>query len=186
MEDCDLRRFLALMLVASVALGLPTNAVAFNLLGGRWASICCSNTTYFIYSGGNDAAAWGQAVSDWKATATPIWIAADVRDHEDIGLQSTTNNSVSWDGLTQLFPSQTANPYVYASAFLNDFYTNGYGAAKRQSVAEHELGHVFGLAHHNGVAVLMNGFTCGANSRWCTFSVNTPKGDDVNGINAIY
>jgi predicted Zn-dependent protease len=57
--------------------------------------------------------------------------------------------------------------------------SNGYSAAKRQSIAAHELGHAFGLAHNpSNKAVLMYPYD--------TRTVLVPQSDDKAGVNAIY
>ncbi len=179
------RRAIASLLVTTLVLALAPSVAAFHTLGGKWSSVY--NLPYWYYTSvAVDRTAYGSAIGDWNGTATPIWmVSAGHVDYEDVGLFSTTNSGVGWDGLTFLSPSNSANPYTYAQVTLNNYYTGAYSAAQRRSVAGHELGHVFGLAHESG-SVLMNPYTCGANSRWCTYSINTPTGDDVNGINAIY
>jgi hypothetical protein len=183
--EMPMRRTLRLLLILAVALALPASTLAFNVLGGKWSSAGGGHVKYWIYSGGADKTAWQNAITSWNNSPTPIWmVSAGKADAENLGLRSVTNNSVVWDGIAYLSPCNACTD-TYADARLNKFFTDGYGAAKRQSVTEHEMGHVFGLAHTAG-QVLMNPSTCGANSRWCTFSINTPRQDDVDGINAIY
>lgn len=64
-----------------------------------------------------------------------------------------------------------------------DFNTNGMAsltANQKQIVAEHELGHAYGLNENNGMCCVMqqgnNKFTCG----------RMPANDDITGVDAIY
>jgi hypothetical protein len=183
------RRISTMVVIALVlVLGVSSEAAAYNLLGGKWSSVNSGHIQYWIYPSGADYTAYSTAVTSWNNTPTPIWIVSSGKaDTENLSLTSVNNNSVGWDGYTYLSPCNTCT-YTYSEVYLNDYYANGYSAGKRQSVTEHELGHVFGLAHPSsaGQAVLMNAYTCGTNSRWCTFGINTPQQDEINGINYLY
>lgn len=138
-----------------------------------------------VYRRGRRPTAYLNGKSSWNTAATLIaFVSAGHVDTEEVGFTSVTNNAVMWDGLTTDFTSNGC--ITYATARLNDYFTNGYSAGKRQPVAAHELGHTIGLGDLGGGAELMNGGTCGTDSRWCSYFINTPERDDVNGINAIY
>ncbi|MEX2548003.1 MAG: matrixin family metalloprotease [Chloroflexota bacterium] len=162
----------------------PAPVLSWEWIGFTWVDE--SDISTYRY-GCCDAsyAAWGTARSDWNATNTPINFTVEPNvGEENIRLRTVNKNDVEWDGIASV--TIAGGVINWVDARLNEFYTDGYVAAKRLSVTSHELGHTLGLAHENGVAVVMNGITCGFNSRWCTFGVSKPQQDDINGINAIY
>jgi hypothetical protein len=65
---------------------------------------------------------------------------------------------------------------------LNYDQTQDYEGNKVRSVAGHEMGHVFGLAHDSG-CILMRSTT---SWRYDVCGVYTPQGDDINGFGALY
>ncbi len=145
-----------------------------------------TTVTYWMYTGvAADQTAYLNGKSTWNTATLIAFVSSGHVDTEEVGLTSVNNTSVTWDGLTTVFFNGAT--ITYSTVRLNDFYTNGYTAGKRQSVAAHELGHTLGLGDVVGGAELMNGKTCGGSStRWCSFFINAPETDDINGINAIY
>ncbi len=174
----------AAIVAVLIALLIPHVVAAYHLQGGKWRSV--TNLPYWLDSAvQRDRTAFGAAISDWNRTPTPVWlIDAGTAEFASVGIRSVSDASKTWDGITHLYPSPTGNPYTYASVYINDWYTNGYAADQRQSVAAHELGHALGLDHTSG-AVLMNPWTCGPSSRWCTYGIKAPTSDEVNGINSL-
>jgi len=90
------------------------------------------------------------------------------------------------DGVTYIY-TDSAGFITHTDTYLNVAYTGGYSAAKRQSVVTHELGHVLGLGHSSSsncsVDPVMDPFT---SHRWDTCQINTPKSDDIDGVNVLY
>ncbi|MBX6351137.1 MAG: matrixin family metalloprotease [Clostridia bacterium] len=168
--------------VLALVVALSVRALAYTLLGGSWASvdpldyrfgsITEASKTAFTYS----LAAWNNAQQSARFAAGDSSAPVTLSDVDDPG--------AAWDGITYLEPCGGCQ-YTSAVAELNTHWTSSYTGAERQSVAAHELGHVLGLGHESG-AVLMNPYTCGETSRWCTYGINTPQSDDVQGVEDLY
>jgi hypothetical protein len=105
-----------------------------------------------------------------------------------IGYYEANNSGVSWDGLTTYSTYVGGNGVRYfntgMSVQVNHYYLRNYSAAKAQSVSAHEFGHAAGLGHVSNCE-LMNGYTSTRYSATCGY-INTPQGDDVNGVNHLY
>lgn len=182
---CCNRQFAAGVVIAGVLLAASyTPARAYNLSGYQWHSV--GSLTFWNYTAlATDRTAFGAAAQAWTNTPTPVWItAASSQGSEHIGNYSVDRNDVGWDGLT-IWWNGPDGYLTYTQEKLNDHFTASYSIAERQSVSVHEYGHALGLAHTPG-PVIMNGATCGAFSRWCTYSIKVPTGDDVNGVNFLY
>lgn len=178
-----MRVIVSLAAAASLLVLSAVPALAFVNTGHKQPD---TTVTYWMYTGvAADQTAYLNGKSTWNTATVIAFVSSGHVDTEEVGLTSVNNNGVQWDGLTTTFFNGNGI-ITYATVRLNDFYTNGYTAGKRQSVAAHELGHTLGLGDVSGGAELMNGKTCGTSSRWCSFFINAPETDDINGINAIY
>lgn len=157
----------ALLLVVS------KQAFAYALEGGKWSGSQISIGFYGSQQS-YDKQGWINGYTAWNNAKTHIHFSANggTLDAHDM-----YRNDVTWDGLT----NYTINIFGYftgVDTYLNYYYTQHYSASTIQEVAAHELGHSVGLAHVNS-CVLMNPYTgsrCG----------NTPKQDDINGVNYLY
>lgn len=130
-----------------------------------------------------DTTSWDDSLTNWYNTSTPFnYYSACLGE---ITLQDEDNSGDSWDGLTT-YTSVSGSTIEGAAVALNGWYTNSYTSEERDSVSGHELGHALGLADLVGGAEVMNGQTCGSNSRFCYYTVWGPQSDDVNGVNALY
>jgi hypothetical protein len=159
-----------LLLLASA----PPAVVAYNTIPCLWSD---ATETYWMYTGvAADQTAYLNGKSAWNTLTGIAFVSSGHVDTEDIGLNSVNDNSVAWDGTSVVFCN--AGHITYVTIKINDFKTNAYSAGKRQSVTAHELGHSLGLAHRSG-AYLMNGATCGTNSRYCSFFINEPQPDEI-------
>ena len=151
-----------------------------DLEGCYWSNKTVTLENYAVYN--IDVTAWNNGLNSWDSTAQPYRYSV-TSSSPNVLLNDTDNSSVGWDGLTSYSCSGGYFSGTNTST-LNYYYTQSYSQAEANSPAAHELGHDLGLAHENG-AVLMNPYTCGAGSRWCTYGINTPQSDDVTDVNGL-
>ncbi len=158
-------------------------AYAYTHLGGSWANV---NPLYYAKSGSlnaNDSYAYDFAKDAWNLSGTKVYFLSGT--DWQVLMSSVYDSGAGWDGYTWLAPCTSGCTYNTAITYLNDYYTNGYSTNQRISVTAHELGHAIGLGHEWG-SVLMNAYTCGSWSRYCSYGIYTPQADDRNGVNALY
>ncbi len=190
-------RFLVLptyLTILALSMVLSTQSVfAYALLGGRWAnqprSGCCLRLGIILegpmYS--YDLTGWNNGISAWNGSLANVYYTKVSYGQSTIGATDTSNSGVGWDGLTNLSPGPGGPTYTAATLYVNQFYTQHYSTGEIQSVSTHELGHLNGLAHVSS-CVLMNPYTSGSGGRYtqqCGY-INTPRSDDINGVNAQY
>jgi hypothetical protein len=178
----------SLALVILLMLSHVQLASAYVLFSGKQPYTC---TIKYSYRGIADAtyrSAFNNGRWAWNGVGSPAPCWQEVADGSwDMGLMLVNDNSIPWDGYVDNLPSNNYNPYSFSYVELNRFYTDAYSSAKKQSVTAHEVGHAWGIAHPaSDGQQLMNSHTCGTNSRWCSFSINVPKTDDINAWNAKY
>jgi hypothetical protein len=187
---------LLIVLGIGVYLTSAREALAYNLLGGRWAnsptSGCCLYVSFknaATYSG--LATAYDSAKGDWNTSSANV----NFKSPGATGISGEVwgwdvhDSSVGWSGLTRLFNSAGQECYgsscrwTDADVFLNHYYTQNYtDSAKKKGLASHELGHAIGLAHAGGCVIMVDNDY----SRWNVCGVHTPQADDRNGVNALY
>jgi predicted Zn-dependent protease len=163
-----------LLLSTLVLLSTPSSASAYKRLPHKWPSAVLKVHITQAYS---TAYYWQLGELRWNSTSTPVNFTEATT--AKINLTGIDQSSTSYDGLTSC--SASGGIATYCGAWINHYYLKGYSQNKAAGVAAHELGHVLGLDHTSG-CVLMYAYSdyrdsCGANS---------PKADDINGINAIY
>lgn len=136
-------------------------------------------TTATTYQFGDKAPSNSIVANGWKNGAAS-WKTAS-------GLLITNNNSVNIlngarEASTTLYGTMTTS---FASGIVTKFSgiinTNATDIAKinvAKSVAVHELGHAFGIAHNFGDSIM--------NSRRNRSTLHNPTADDKAGISAIY
>jgi hypothetical protein len=179
------------LIIASLVLVLlgaqMQTASAYVLFGGRWpnqpTSGCCLYLSAYIYAPitSYDRTGWSNGMSAWNSSAALVYFTSQSSSGSVNMTDEYTNDS--WDGLIQITPCYGSGcSYQYANLWLNYRLTQGYSDAKIQSVAAHELGHASGLDHAPG-CVLMQ---VNSSIRWDSCTINTPRTDDINGVNAQY
>lgn len=178
-------------LVLTIGMLNPTYAFTKTLVSSpnpNFATFCKWTTGSLLYKSSNltatDTTDWNLVIPNWNDVPSGATLSK-FSGSTNIVYYSVNNPNVSWDGLTSYTCNGSGNFVSPVNIYINDHFTNGYGREERQSVIAHETGHSLGLAHTTG-ATLMNGFTCGTGSRWCTYSIFVPVLDDINGVQNLY
>jgi hypothetical protein len=92
--------------------------------------------------------------------------------------QGIAGETVFFTGSTKIDPSNSN--WSWTEVRLNAPTFQNLSAYNKKGTVAHEFGHAFGLAHQNfNPNVIMCQLGSGR-------AVNTPQGDDLNGINALY
>ena len=176
------RGFAAASLAAgAVSIGYAPPAGAWATHGCRYdpASISPISYRYFAVTQPYRTA-FGTAQSDWDATTAPGWF-----DEQSTSLDPEVN--VVDDHLSATWWAQASWSCTGGGLYggnevqiqFNERTMAGLSAFERHVVAEHEIGHAYGLDHVDNCAVMKQGdakFTCGA----------MPAADDVNGVHHVY
>jgi hypothetical protein len=175
---------------------IASSVGAYNLLPYAWSGSAGITTLRACVSGAATAAYANQALLDWNATATDFGYTGDCSSPQ-IHFQDAYVVA-NWDG--RMVSSGSGSTITKATIQLNRYFIEGnnpggapyaYGAAR--GVANHELGHGLTLDHNDDYAV-MHSITCAPvppvgptqPSRWCWYGIETPVGDDIQGVNARY
>jgi hypothetical protein len=166
-----------------VALFISATAEGYELYGGFWSDeddlkVCVS--TSYIPSTGSHSFRWFSAANDWEDDTTFDY--SSTCSGEDILLTDFDVDSTSYDGVTIWLPDCCSGSYSYAGAQLNYHYTQNYEGNEVQSVAGHELGHIFGIDHDSGCILLHQS----TGIRYGVCGVYTPQSDDIDAFEDIY
>lgn len=126
------------------------------------------------------------AASSWTNTPTDIYLD-EWQSNGFIRLYAGSYGNTGWIGNTTL---SCPSPPIFSSPTdirYNNYYGSGYSYGRKQEVYAHELGHALGLKHTSSTGcsnmTLMEGSSV---STWDQCAFNTPRQDDINGINAKY
>jgi Matrixin len=180
-------RFILGVSVVTILLGFSVFSVlAYNLSGNTWGNqpspghCCASLNVYYSSMDSSAIADWDNGRGAWNSSAALIWYYKV--SSSSIQAYELNTNYYTWAGATQCGANIFHN-FTYCDTYINYYYVNlyGYPAGERQTITAHELGHVAGLAHHDG-CYLMNTSL----SNWDQCGINTPTSDDIAGINAMY
>jgi hypothetical protein len=177
-------RIPAALLLAVIVSGVTSGpAQGYSLLGPKWPSGIAHLTYYQGIAGPNTADAWSWARTVWNGSPTQFWMVTQASSSSaNFRLWQEEAQGSGRDGET--ITSYSGANITRSDVYLNTYYTNGYTAAKRDSVSAHEFGHGVGLADIYGTAhIVMNGNTPNRCGSPC---INTPQGDDNNGVNYLY
>jgi hypothetical protein len=176
---------IVLVLVFTFVVGLASstrNSEAYQFLPQSWQN-GISNLRACV-AGSTSAPYANQALLDWDATPTTFGYTGSC-SNPHVRFVDWAGGLGGTDGVAQF--NLDANGFIIdVELFLNISYYSVYAPGARQSVASHELGHALSLDHEVGFA-LMNPITCsGTGTRWCWYGIETPVGDDIQGIQARY
>jgi hypothetical protein len=169
------------------AIGLPSDASAYNLEGQKWggtpSSGCCANlgVQYNNVAQSYDSTGLYLGFLSWNHSfGSGVNVQISAVTSSPWTVQDTYNSGVSWDGLTSLQIGLDLN-FSAAALVMNSYYTGTYAQAVVNGVAAHEIGHSLGLAHNND-CVLMQPSTI----LRTVCNVFGPVQDDKNGVNSLY
>lgn len=118
---------------------------------------------------------WEKAISSWK-TASGFNFNAVSSSVNSLG--SWYEYSSTYYGVTHIYRNTSTGLITKFEGLVNAGNTNISKSNVAQSTGVHELGHVIGIAHNNGVSIM--------NSNRDRTRIYTPQTDDKNGVNAIY
>lgn len=169
------------MLVAvSVAL-LPSESA------GAYTNAHCRQPSPKVFTrvGGSSSyvTASNAALSDWKATPTPITFTPATT--YKLGIDVGGYGSSGYDGITYTYCG-TGVQTSASNSYYNSYYTNAYTATAKRQVMVHEVGHALGLGHAGSASCSGQPIMYPSSSRYFTCHHVVPQTDDVNGINVIY
>jgi hypothetical protein len=179
-------------LLAGLVLLVTEPVRAYTLEGPRWSGQpsagCCATlyTQYSVSMYAGDPAIWDNGRFAWNQTPSAN-IFFNTTSSSVIYLMDVNDTLVNWDGMTTLHSNNGF--FTSSSSALNHYWIGGhtgspaYSAAKAQSVAAHELGHVGGLGEMTTGCELMRIDTA---TRYDACKDNVPVQDDINGINSLY
>ena len=172
----------------SIMISMSVSAGAYNLLGPRHKN---SKIYYYYDNWVNSKArsAVGVSADAWRAKTTEATIShysENPNGEYDFYISAGEYPNAQWDGLTN---GKTQNGYFIPKTITVTFNMSerAWNDAKAlNSVAAHELGHVFGLDENGTTKTIMNSYTYNTGSRYEYYGLTTPQSDDINGVNAIY
>jgi hypothetical protein len=182
-----IERFILGVSVVTILLGLSMfSVVAYNLQGYTWGNqpspghCCASLNVYYSSMDSSAVADWDNGRGAWNSSSALIWYYKV--SSSPIQVYELNSSYYNWPGET-VCGTNIFHNFTYCDAYINYYYVNTYGypAGERQTITAHELGHVAGLAHHDG-CYLMNTTL----ASWDQCGINTPTSDDDAGINAMY
>jgi hypothetical protein len=172
-------RLAATSLVMLVAIAIPSPVGAFQLEGGRWPT---ATITYY-----NEVPAYAWAVD----TAAYAWNTSGARVQF---LKSSRREAKVLVGIRWYKVAGDANVQLARGRFISAKVgiQSGQDRYTMALVLAHELGHVLGLDHEDGVCATMNSILVDSHTEHCPAApagmwvCRLLRGDDVRGAVHIY
>ncbi|MFS0876821.1 matrixin family metalloprotease [Solibacillus isronensis] len=145
-----------------------------------------SGKTFYV---GDPSGNWGSSirsgVTAWNATSTGASYAEKSTNNQTLDFFVGNFGNVSWCGFTYYLDS--SGNYINYGGYPNKNWSrnsvqiqeppvSGCPAYSKKATAAHEMGHALGLKHSDKSGVLMSSPT----------GADTPKTDDISGVNALY
>ncbi|MER7908589.1 matrixin family metalloprotease [Streptomyces sp. NPDC096068] len=167
------------------------SAHAFNTFNSHRLKYGVYNQYYWLDSTAENShpTAIRAGVGNWNSSNAPVWyINTSNKSQSRLDFYRRSTSSNSYCAITAMYVDTATVDYfstdwVWAKVTLDPALANSSLCGPdthRDGIVAHEQGHAMGLAHHpTNSSVLMYTYVSGT-------SLDTPTGDDINGIDYLY
>lgn len=183
-----IRAFSSLAMALVLGINLSSYAVAYNLMGCRHEV----PKVYYHFDNWLDSnvrTAMSAACEAWKSKTTKITMQRGIAQSGSIDVYVSAGDLLdeSTEAVTYTRANKNSKYVTYQDIAFNNQVRAWNDPNALQSVAAHEIGHVFGLDEMDWkTKTLMNQYTYGTGGRYEGYNITTPQADDIDGINEIY